>query len=170
MDLQKNSLLFFLMCFGVSVAYGQRTDKVLPAEKIINLVPDRIKGFSQFANPKARQTKLGDITYSLCEKVYSSDKKIIKVLLFDYKEATIMYQQAMRELANRQTIESDTIIFRAMNLTEGKAWEGYSANNNSSQIFMGINERFYLVISAEKTDLESLENFLLLIPIKDFPR
>jgi hypothetical protein len=149
--------------------HGQNTH-VLSPEKILKLIPDKIKGFHETDQPKARQTKLGDITYSLCEKRYSSGHTSIRILLFDYKEAPIMYKQAMREWGGRPTIDTDTLVFRSLAMQNCSGWESYNINSKRSQIFLGICDRFFMMMTGEGIELASLKRALQDIPLDQFPK
>jgi hypothetical protein len=153
----------------VPVQVYSQGDRVLTPEKIIALIPDRIKGFVQTEDPKARQTRLGDITYTLCEKKFGNGKRSIKILLFDYKEAPIMYNQVMREWGSRTLVDTDTLVFRSLIMQNCSGWESYNGNNKRSQIFLGICDRFFMMMTGENIDLEVLKRAFQEIPLKNFP-
>jgi hypothetical protein len=158
-----------LLITGPLVLYGQDTH-VLSPEKILKLIPDKIKGFKETDEPKARQTKLGNITYSLAEKHYHSGQHTIKILLFDYKEAPIMYNQAMKEWSSHATVDTDTLVFRSLAMNNCSGWESYNIHSKRSQIFLGICDRFFMMITGENTDLVILRRALQEIPLAEFPK
>lgn len=159
----------FLVIFGPTVSNGQDAH-VLSPQKILKLIPDKINGFKEVDEPKARQTKLGNITYSLGEKHFNSGKRSIKILLFDYKEAPIMYNQAMKEWSSHAIVESDTIVFRQLAMQNCSGWESYNVHSKRSQIFLGICDRFFMMMTGENTDLAVLKRALQEIRLADFPK
>jgi len=169
MRLLKFKFIFFFITAFQGTLLAQTSEHVLAAEEVIKLIPDRIKGFEQLIDPKASQTKIGSLTYALCEKSFSKGRKSIKILLFDYKEAPIMYTQAMREWGNRISIESDTLVFRSIVMENSTGWESYHRINRTSQIFLGICDRFFLMMTGQNVELELLKKALLEIRVEKFP-
>lgn len=159
----------FLLTIWSAVLYGQDTH-VLSPERMLKLIPSKIKGFQEVDQPKARQTKLGDITYTLAEKHFNSGQRSIRILLFDYKEAQIMYKQAMKEWSSHATVDTDTIVFRALAMQNCSGWESYNVHSKRSQIFLGICDRFFMMMTGENIDLAILRRALLEIPIAEFPK
>jgi hypothetical protein len=151
------------------VLHGQDAH-VLSPKKMLNLIPDKIKGFQGIDESKARQTKLGDITYTLAEKHFHSGKRSIRILLFDYKEAPIMYNQAMREWGSHAFVDTDSLVFRSLTMQNCFGWESYNLNSKRSQIFLGICDRFFMMITGENTDLVLLRLVLQEIPLTEFPK
>jgi hypothetical protein len=159
----------FLLIIVPAVSYSQDAH-VLPPEKMLKLIPDKIKGFQEKDEPKARQTKLGNITYTLAEKHYQSGQHSIKILLFDYKEAPIMYNQAMKEWSSHAIVDNDTIVFRSLAMQNCSGWESYNNSSKRSQIFLGICDRFFMMMTGENTDLAILKRALQDIPLAEFPK
>src|SRR5688572_568537 len=95
-----------LIAVSFFFAFGQTSDKILPSDKIIKLIPAKIKDFHPEGDAKSKVIKLGNIQYSMAEKNFTSGtKRSIKILLFDYKEAPIMYNQATRKFSTFTTVE-----------------------------------------------------------------
>jgi hypothetical protein len=159
----------FLVIASPTVLYGQ-TAHVLSPEKILKLIPDKINGFKEVDEPKARQTKLGNITYSLGEKHFNSGKRSIKILLFDYKEAPIMYNQAMKEWSSHAIVDTDSLVFRSLAMQNCSGWESYNVHSKRSQIFLGICDRFFMMMTGENTDLAVLKKALQDIRLAEFPK
>jgi hypothetical protein len=162
--------LFSLLLLTITtvVSYGQEVH-VLSPTKMLKLIPDRMKGF-QTDESKARQTKLGDITYTLAERHFHSGKRSIRILLFDYKEAPIMYNQAMREWGSHTFVDTDSLVFRSLATQNCSGWESYNLNSKRSQIFLGICDRFFMMITGENTDLVLLRLALQEIRLTEFPK
>ncbi len=148
----------------------QAQDELLSPDKMLKLVPDRLKEFQQFVTPKAVKIKVGTLTYTLCERNFSNGKQSLKILLFDYKEAAIMYNQATKKWNTQPIIESDSIIERSMISTNCSGWESLNKHNKTAQIFLGICDRFFLMITGENVELDEIRNILNEFPLKEFPK
>ncbi|HEU5291822.1 MAG TPA: hypothetical protein VFU05_14330 [Cyclobacteriaceae bacterium] len=152
-------------------ATAQLTGKVLPPIEIIKLIPQKINGFHLSADPQSKLIKLGTLQYCMAEKNFSaSSNRSIKILLFDYKEAPIMYNQATRRLTTYTNIETDAEIRRPIALNDCIGWESYDAGRKNSQILVGIFNRFYLTIEGKNVDLESLKKVFQEFKIDTFPK
>ena len=67
--------------------------------------------FSRDGEIKGKLMKVGDLHYSLCEHRFRNrDSQKLRVLLFDFKEARIMYDQATRDWVNYAAIKNDSIV------------------------------------------------------------
>jgi hypothetical protein len=157
-------LFFILVATGNSVA-----QKALDPKDIFKLLPNKIKGFHDDGDSKSSLIKLGDLRYSLSERRFAKGKQKIKFLIFDYKEASIMYKQAMRKL-NNESIVTDSLILRSITMDNCTGWESYNYQSYSSQIFLGICDRFFMMISAENVPLDQLRQTLNAFSFKDFPK
>ena len=162
----RTPLLICFMLFAGSYTQGQ---SVLKPEEITKLVPSEFKGYYEDGDSKSSLIKMGNIRYSLCERRFSRTKQKIKILLFDYKEAPIMYKQAMRKW-NNEIIETDTLILRNIEKENCTGWESYNKRAGTAQIFLGICDRFFLMISGENVELTSLQDVLATFPFQTYPK
>lgn len=142
---------FLLSTFSLQGQHSPETDEVF------NLIPERLKGYQPVGEFKGRKMTMGTISYSVCEKKFEASNKSVKILLFDYKDAHIMYEQAMHTWGSAKPIESDSIIFRTLTLSNCTGWESYSKRSGTSQIFLGIGERFFLHLNGTHVDLDQLK-------------
>lgn len=143
---------------------------LLSPDKILKLVPKRIKGFQQIDDPKALEMKVGTITYTLCEKRFEDRKRTVKILLFDFKEAAIMYNQATRKWNHQAIVESDSLVERSVMIRNCAGWESFNKQNNTSQLFLGICDRFFLTLTGENIELAELRRILDQFPLEEFPK
>ena len=164
-------ILFLCGWLLISLPGSSQPAEVLKAEEIVKLIPDYIKGYSLDGEAKAKLMALGTIRYSLTEKNFASGNKKIKVLLFDYKEASIMYNQATRKFNTFTPVETDSLILRSLTLTNCSGWESYNAQSKSSQILLGICDRFFLTVNGTNVPLEVLKQVVSNnIKFEDFPK
>ncbi|MEO7990875.1 MAG: hypothetical protein ABI663_15110 [Chryseolinea sp.] len=163
-------LLLSILIFASLIHFAKAQDRVLSPDKMLKLVPNQIKGFQQRIDPKALQMNIGTLTYALCEKNFNDGKRSVKILLFDFKEASIMYSQATRKWSNQLIIESDSLVERSLKMTNCSGWESFSRQNQASQIFLGICDRFFLTMTGENVKLDELRSILNTFPLQEFPK
>lgn len=160
---------FFLLLVFQTLIIDLYAQQALKPEEISKLVPDKVKGFYDDGDSKSSLVKMGDLRYSLCERRFVRGKQKIMILLFDYKEAGIMYKQAMRRW-NSELVETDSLILRNITMANCVGWESYSRQNATSQIFLGVCDRFFLMISAENMELDKLKEVATLFNFEKFPK
>jgi hypothetical protein len=152
----------------ISHSLCAQPSEVLSANKINRLLPTRIQHY-QLKESRNDFLKFGSTRYSLCERIFFNKEKTIKMLLFDYGQAPIMYKQAMRKWSEMQTIDSDSAVFRETVSTFFRGWESYMAKTNHAQFVLGINNRFFMTLSGEQLKLEELRSILQDLDFENFP-
>ena len=151
-------------------AYGQDSTKVLSTKEITLLLPDYVKGFQKSGEPVSKVIKVGGIQYSLCDKRFLKGDQRIKFLLFDFKEAQIMYSQATKKWNLATPIVTDSLVQRPLVMDNCTGWETGNRKLSSSQIFLGIYNRYFLTIEGENVELEKLKTVLQEVDMSKFPR
>jgi hypothetical protein len=149
----------------------QSPDKILTPERIIKLIPARVDDFRANGDAKSKVIKLGNIQYSMAEKNFAAYRdRSIKILLFDYKEAPIMYKQATRKWSNFTTVENDSMIMRPAIMTDCTGWESYNVHKKNSQIMLGVCDRFFLTLEGTNVELEVLNKVVHGFKFETFPK
>lgn len=165
------TLIVFLTIAPFNNLLAQNPSGILSPERIIKLIPNKIKEFHLSSDPHSKEIKLGTLRYSMAEKNFSaSSKRSIKILLFDYKEAPIMYNQATRKWSTFTPNETDSIIQRPSVIGYCSGWESYNFIRKNSQIILGVNDRFFLTIEGTNVDLESLRKVVQGFKFETFPK
>lgn len=163
--------LIWLIISGSFETFSQYDNQPLPGDQVLKLLPEKINGFNLSTAPRSKVIKLGTLQYSMAEKDSKASRGVsIKILLFDYKGAPIMFTQATRRLTTGQTIESDSVIRRPTTVMDCVGVESYNAHTKQSQILIGIYNRFYLSLEGTKVELEFLKKVLQEIEIETFPK
>jgi hypothetical protein len=152
-----------------SLAVNAQQLKVLSAQKISKLLPSKIPGYYLKGIARSSEMKIGTLTYSLCERNFANGKRQIRILLFDYVDAPIMYQQMIRNQSNMTPVESDSIIYKPIEISGGKGWESVNIRANESKLILGLYERYYLSIDGENVDFAEVMNIFNRIDLKKFP-
>lgn len=115
--------------------------------------------------------KLGTIQYSMAERNFiAGNERSIKILLFDYKEASIMYNQATRKFNTFTPVESDSVILRALTMRDCTGWESFNVQQKNSQIHLGICNRFFLSVEGTGVDLQTLKQVVQSFKFETFPK
>jgi hypothetical protein len=162
--------LLFLLLLGFSAA-AQKATAVLQPDKIVKLIPDRFQDFYMLESPQSKLIAFGEIRYSMAEKRFTANKKrSIKILLFDFKEAPIMYKQATKKFSSFVPIESDSLIVRSVLLTDCSGWETFNVKRNFSQILLGVCDRFFLTIEGTNIDLSDLKMIVKTFDFSTYPK
>ncbi len=161
--------IFFLLRFCSILAQAQDRPILLP-EEIKKLIPEKISGFTAQGKAITRLVKVGTLSYSLAEQNFIKSKRKIKILLFDYNNALIMYSQATGKWKDLPNMESDSVISRYIELPNCIGRESFNLLTGTSQILLGVCDRFYLTLSAEQMDLNTLRQLVELFNLAQFPR
>jgi hypothetical protein len=169
--MKSNRFCFAALVLLISAnVYGQDSTKVLSANEIKQLLPDALADYKKSEKPVSKVIKVGGIQYSLCDKRFLKEDQHIKFLLFDFKEAPIMYSQAVKKWSLASPVDTDSLVQRAFLKDGFEGWETYNQGMNSSQIFLGIHKRFFLTIEGERVDLVKLKSLLTEVDLSKFPK
>ncbi|MFZ2905210.1 MAG: hypothetical protein WAZ98_03300 [Cyclobacteriaceae bacterium] len=162
-------LISSLILLTLISAIGQDGVMPLQPDVMMKLVPDKIEGFNRTDQNKGRMIKIGTLAYSIVERNFSKQKRKVVVLLFDYNNAPIMYSQATKKWKDQPNVEHDTLVDRSIVFSDFPGRESSMKFNQSAQLALGINDRFYLIVRGEGVDLNSLRAILALFPLSNYP-
>ncbi|MDL5050896.1 hypothetical protein QQ054_33390 [Oscillatoria amoena NRMC-F 0135] len=163
------ALFLLMLCSFATCTHAQDRPVLLP-EEIKHLLPEKIEGFTPDGKATTRLVKIGTLSYSLVERSFRKSKSRIKILLFDYNNALIMYNQATGKWKSLPTIESDSLVSRYVELPDYIGRETSNKVNGTSQILLGVNNRFYLTLAGQQVGLEMLRSIIELVDLARFPR
>jgi len=173
MILKKITLLINLILFTSGLLVLKEAtaqEKAMLPGQLQKLVPDNINGYNHDEEVKGKLMQIGNLQYSFCEHRFSKKNQNIKVLLFDYKEAPVMFNQVTKGWNAYEPVDSDSIILRSVIQPHVAGWESYQRASNSSQVKLTINSRFFLNIAGENVDLEVLKEVLSHFDFEKFPK
>lgn len=162
----KQLLLIAFVSFAAS--QGRAQSAVLTLEQLGELTPVKIEGYRP-TEPKGRILKIGTLSYSMVERIFVHGKKQISILLFDYNNASVMYRQATQKWKNAEGVENDLMLDNAYELEKQPGWMHYDKAKNKSQISLGIQNRFYLVLTGEGINLDVLNGIAKIFDVARFP-
>lgn len=164
------SALIIILAAYISSATRAQGNSILMPEALAKLIPEKIEGFSLAEKINGRSIKVGTLTYSMMERSFSKSKRKIRIMLFDYNNAPIMYTQSTGKWESQPHEETDELIQRPFTVTNGQGWEYHNKVSNASQILMGIHDRFYLIINGEGVDLDLLRLIAATVNVSNFPQ
>lgn len=148
----------------------QSPDKILAPETIMKMIPRKVEDFREDGDAKSKIIKVGNIQYSMAEKNFAAYRQSIKILLFDYKEAPIMYKQATRKWSTFTAVENDSLIMRPAIITDCTGWQSYNVHKKNSQIMLGVCDRFFLTLEGTNVELDVLYKVVQEFKFETFPK
>ncbi len=168
----KDSLLKLSLLIGLvilAICPGVAQSSVLTLEQLGELTPEKIEGYRTQVSDKGRILKIGTLSYSMIERTFVHGKKQVNIMLFDYNNASIMYRQATQKWKTAEGQETDSMLENAYELENQPGWMQYDKNHNTSQITLGIQNRFFLVLKGEGISLSDLDNIAKIFDLARFP-
>lgn len=158
-----------LFVFFSVAGQAQKTETLKPSA-ISKLIPSKVKGYSVKGDSKSSVLTIGSLRYSISEKVFSSRDKTIKILLFDYVEAPIMFNQSAKKWKEMPEVKTDSILFSNVITDHGQVWESEHPYSKRSKLLLSVHNRFFLTLEAENMTLEELREFFSNFDLEKFPK
>jgi hypothetical protein len=159
-----------LVAFVTASAHAiQAQPEVMDLEQLGGLTPENIEGYKKIKQNKGASLKIGTLSYAMIERTFVHDKKQITIMLFDYNNASVMYRQATQKWENAVGQETDFMLENAYELEKQPGWIWYDKVQNKSQITLGIQNRFYLVLIGQGILLADLESVAKIFDFVRFP-
>jgi hypothetical protein len=116
-------------------------------------LPEEINGYRVTNIPEGETVELPGMSFSLAEKNYKKGDSQLNISLFDYNGAYGMYDGATAlfsaGLPVKNEVEEAQVFIMKDNI---KGWEAYKRKEKKSELRIGIGERFYLTIKADKQE------------------
>ncbi len=163
----KPLLLIAFVMVAVYPIWAQST--VLTLKQLGELAPEKIEGYKMQDQIKGRMLKIGTLSYSMIERTFVHGKKQITIMLFDYNNASVMYRQATQKWKNEEDIETDLVLEQAYEFEKQPGRMHYSKSANKSQIVMGIQNRFYLMLTGDGVAPNDLSSIAKIFDFGRFP-
>lgn len=161
--------LLLVAIVTISAYTIQAQSDVMDLEQLGELAPEKIEGYKKIGQNKGRSLKIGTLSYAMIERTFVHDKKQITIMLFDYNNASVMYRQATEKWKNALGQETDLILENAYELEKQPGWILYDKAQKKSQITLGIQNRFYLVLIGQGILLTDLESVAKIFDFVRFP-
>ncbi len=162
-------LFFLIVLITLAICPVLAQPSVLTLEQLGELTPEKIEGYHTQVNDKGRILQIGTLSYSMIERTFVHGKKQVNIMLFDYNNASIMYRQATQKWKTAVGQETDSMLENAYQLENQPGWMQYDKNQNRSQITLGIQNRFFLVLKGESISLSDLDNIAKIFDLARFP-
>lgn len=157
----KHLALKLILLIGLALGYEVKGQKpILTSQELQQLTPPYINGFQRGQEPKGKLIQIGNLQYSMCEQNFTNGKQRIKVLLFDFNDAGIMYKQATNKWKNFLPILTDSVTLQPVTMNNCSGWQSYKKSSNTSEIYLGVCDRFFLTLIGESVELEIINKYL----------
>ncbi len=135
-------LIISLVCINHRSGFAQ-SPAFLNAVEIKRLLPEKImNGYARGESGNAKVMKIGNLQYSMAEISYVNGRKQIKVMLFDYAAASIMYEQSVKKFKAFEPVSNDSLFIQPLQINQGNGWQVAKPVSKSAQVALGIFNRF----------------------------
>jgi hypothetical protein len=140
---------FFL--FPADFALEAQTNKALFHKELQKYLPTAVKGFLPDSEPNGNTISMGHYLFSTVEQNFVRNEEYLKITIFDYSESSSLYEQSslIWELGEVEQDEFGYARPAKFTNTSVAGWESFDKETQIAEIYIGINNRFVIVISAE---------------------
>jgi len=139
-------LLLFLPLFITA-----QDGRVLPHKELQKYLPASIKGYTPETGSNGSTINMGDQVFATVEQNYVKDDTYLKITLFDYSQATALFEQSAMMWSEGLSIQNDEGYERAARFSQKdvRGWETYDSDDQLAEVYIGVKKRFIIIISAE---------------------
>jgi hypothetical protein len=115
-------------------------------------LPKEINGYIAQGNPKGEYMDIPGMAFSQAEQIYKKGDSQLVISLFDYNSAYDMYAGATALFAGAPVQNNEETAKGLSMKDQMKGWESYKKKEKRAELMLGIAERFYLNIKADKQE------------------
>jgi hypothetical protein len=143
---------FFLLLFSLPIffvpSFGQDGMNYTDLQQYL---PGSIPGY-EAGEPGGSTMTMQGLSYSTADIEFTgADGAYVRVSLLDYSGAASMYQAATAMWSTGMSFEDDDTMVKSFELQDDViGWEEYRKKLKEAQVALGIGERFFLTIEANK--------------------
>jgi hypothetical protein len=150
-SLHSSVLLVFIFMVFFSVGTKAQSGKSMHHQELQKYLPATIKGFSPDSEPNGNTITLGEQVFSTVEQNFTKDELYLKITLFDYAQAIPMFEQSALIWSQGFSIENSEGYARSLKFSQPDVagWETYDNDSQTAEIFIGVKNRFFIIINAE---------------------
>ena len=146
-----------LFCCLPMLVFAQ-DGKALHHSELKKYLPSSIAGYSAQGDPEGMTMEMNDMSYSQAHRDYRKGDSELNIMLIDYREAAAMYMQSTAMWQGNISMEDDHTKSGTTQVSGYNGWETYDKDDGSSQLMLGINDRYLLTLSGDKMSLESIKS------------
>lgn len=141
------ALVFFLL---LNICDAQNT-KILHFKELQKYLPSSIKGYTADAQPNGNTITMGDQVFSTVEQNFVREDIYLKITIFDYFQAAQLFEQSALIWTQGFSLVNDEGFARTLKFAQPDVagWETFDAESQTAEIFVGIKNRFFIIINAE---------------------
>jgi hypothetical protein len=124
----------------------------LSLEDLQKYLPEKINGYKAEGKPKGELMDIPGMSFSQAEQVYKKGDSRMVILLFDYNSSYDMYA-GTTALFSAPSVENQEESSKPISMKDNmKGRESYKKKEKKAELMLGIAERFYLNIKADKQE------------------
>lgn len=149
--LQSSSLLLFFFMLAFVASTQAQSAKSMDHKELQKYLPTSVKGFLPDSEPNGNTITLGSQVFSTVEQNFTKDELYLKITLFDYAQAVAMFEQSALIWSQEISIENSEGYARSLKFSQPNVngWETYDSDSQTAEIFIGVKNRFFIIINAE---------------------
>lgn len=148
--MKTKTLFFSLFLLSLFLTTGFSQD-VMNYTDLQKYLPGSIAGY-EAGEPGGSTMTMQDMSYSSADIQFTGeDGAYVRISLLDYSGAVSMYQAATAMWSTGMSFEDDETMAKSFKLEENiVGWEEFRKKLKEAQVALGIGERFFLTIEANK--------------------
>ena len=160
--------ILFLCCSPL-LAFSQG-EKALHHSELQKYLPSSVAGYAAEGDPEGVTMEMNDMSYSQAQREYRKGNNELNIILVDYREAAAMYMQSTAMWQGNISVEDDHTKSGTTQVNGYNGWEVYDKDEGSSQLVLGINDRYLVTLSADKMSLESIKSIASSLKLNGLPK
>jgi hypothetical protein len=111
-------------------------------------LPNSVKGYILNGDMKGQSIDMQGMSYSSAEADYKKGEDNLSIVLVDYHAAASVYQSLTMAWSMNISIDNDQEKASTTTVKGIKGYQRIDKQDNSSELILGVNERFLLTIKA----------------------
>jgi hypothetical protein len=147
--LQALCALLFLLFLPVFIT--AQDGRALPHKELQKYLPASVKGYTAEEGSNGSTINMGDQVFATVEQNYVKDDTYLKITLFDYSQASALFEQSSMMWSDGLSIQNDEGYERSARFSQKdvRGWETFDSEDQLAEIYIGVKKRFIIIISAE---------------------
>lgn len=124
----------------------------MPYKDLQKYLPKSVKGYDLDGEMKGQTMNMQGTSFSTAEAQYKKGDEEIEIVIIDYNNAYQMYTGLTSMWAMGMSVDNDDQKAGVITLKNNsiKGWENFNKGSKSAELLLGVSERFYITIKAEK--------------------
>lgn len=138
-------VLFFLLLFSVSTL-AQTTENI--ETTLEQWLPTSIGEYKLDGTPLTVTSKSDNNPYSMASKVYKKKDATLTIVIFDYEKNPELLKKYTSSWS-ATPVDDETQTAQAVAVENLPSWESFNKKDNTSQLYVNVNNRYLLYLSGK---------------------